>query len=206
MNTKDFYPTNFNPSDWLKSENKASSAAAPSSSGVASPTSREDDAARVKALIEALQASHVDLTASYDNWLHVGFALANTFGENGRTFFHEISALSPKYDRKEADSKYSSCLRQGNGTVTIGTLFHLAKEHAVTWSHPLPLRPLRPMRPVSCAAYACVSSQVRVCVQPCVSTSLMCVPSCEVRRLSWMVRFAREGWGRFSVSALAVCL
>ena len=55
MNTKDFYPTNFNPSDWLKSENKASSAAAPSSSGVASPTSREDDAARVKALIEALQ-------------------------------------------------------------------------------------------------------------------------------------------------------
>ena len=133
MNTKDFYPTNFNPSDWLKSENKASSAAAPSSSGVASPTSREDDAARVKALIEALQASHVDLTASYDNWLHVGFALANTFGENGRTFFHEISALSPKYDRKEADSKYSSCLRQGNGAVTIGTLFHLAKEHAVTW-------------------------------------------------------------------------
>ncbi len=80
MNTKDFYPTNFNPSDWLKSENKASSAAAPSSSGVASPTSREDDATRVKALIEALQASHVDLTASYDNWLHVGFALANTFG------------------------------------------------------------------------------------------------------------------------------
>ena len=48
-----------------------------------------------KALIEALQASHVDLTASYDNWLHVGFALANTLGENGRTFFHEISALSP---------------------------------------------------------------------------------------------------------------
>ena len=95
MNTKDFYPTNFNPSDWLKSENKASSAAAPSSSGVASPTSREDDATRVKALIEALQASHVDLTASYDNWLHVGFALANTLGENGRTFFHEISALSP---------------------------------------------------------------------------------------------------------------
>ena len=80
MNTKDFYPTNFNPSDWLKSENKASSAAAPSSSGVASPTSREDDATRVKALIEALQASHVDLTASYDNWLHVGFAPADTFG------------------------------------------------------------------------------------------------------------------------------
>ena len=80
MNTKDFYPTNFNPSDWLKSENKAFSAASPSSSGVASPASREDDAARVKALIEALQASHVDLTASYGNWLHVGFALANTFG------------------------------------------------------------------------------------------------------------------------------
>ena len=44
MNTKDFYPTNFTPSDWLKSENEASSAAAPSASGVASPASREDDA------------------------------------------------------------------------------------------------------------------------------------------------------------------
>ena len=132
----------------------------------------------------------------YDNWLHVGFALANTFGENGRTFFHEISALSPKYDRKEADSKYSSCLRQGNGAVTIGTLFHLAKEHAVTWSHPLPLRPLRPMRPAACAVYARISPSVRVCVQPFVSTSLMCVSSCEVRRLARKVRTTREGWGR----------
>ena len=44
MNTKDFYPTNFTPSGWLKSENEASSAAAPSASGVASPASREDDA------------------------------------------------------------------------------------------------------------------------------------------------------------------
>ena len=158
-----------------------------------------------KSAAQLLGMDNLMAISVYDNWLHVGFALANTFGENGRTFFHEISALSPKYDRKEADSKYSSCLRQGNGAVTIDTLFHLAKEHAVTWSHPLPLRPLRPMRPVSCAAYACVSSQVRVCVQPCVSTSLMCIPSCEVRRLSWMVRFAREGWGRFSVSALAVC-
>ncbi len=92
MNTKDFYPTNFNPSDWLKSENKASSAAAPSSSGVASPTSREDDAARVKALIEALQASRVDLTASYDNWLHVGFALANTFGRK-----HPMQAVLKRF-------------------------------------------------------------------------------------------------------------
>ena len=147
----------------------------------------------------------MDLTASYDNWLHVGFALANTFGENGRTFFHEISALSPKYDRKEADSKYSSCLRQGNGAVTIGTLFHPAKEHAVTWSHPLPLRPLRPMRPAACAVYARISPSVRVCVQPFVSTSLMSVSSYEVRRLVRKVRTTREGWGRFSGSALAVC-
>ena len=45
MNTKDFYPTNFTPpSYWLKSVNEASSAAAPSASGVASPASREDDA------------------------------------------------------------------------------------------------------------------------------------------------------------------
>ena len=86
-----------------------------------------------KSAAQLLGMDNLMAISVYDNWLHVGFALANTFGENGRTFFHEISALSPKYDRKEADSKYSSCLRQGNGAVTIGTLFHLAKEHAVTW-------------------------------------------------------------------------
>ena len=54
-----------------------------------------DTASRVEALIAALRASGADITADYNDWLKVGFALAGEFGEGGRGYFHDISSLYP---------------------------------------------------------------------------------------------------------------
>lgn len=95
-----------------------------------------DTAFRVESLITALRNSGTDITADYNDWLKVGFALAGEFGEGGRGYFHEISSLYPGYDQAESDTKYSGCLKSDSGRTDISTLFYLAKNHGVTLQLP----------------------------------------------------------------------
>jgi len=95
-----------------------------------------DTAARVEALIAALKVSGTDITASYADWLKVGFAIAGEFGEAGRPYFHAISSLYPGYDQAESDKKYDECLKSSEGRTDIATLFYLAKNQGVTLERP----------------------------------------------------------------------
>jgi len=63
---------------------------------------------------------------SYDSWLKIGFGLATEFGEGGRGYFHALSQTSAKYDQRDCDKKFGSCLR-AKGSVTFGTILYLAK-------------------------------------------------------------------------------
>lgn len=101
-----------------------------------SPAPVTDTATRVEALIAALRAAGVDITADYNDWLKVGFALAGEFGEGGRGYFHDISSLYPGYDQAESDTKYTECLKSDSGRTDISTLFYLAKNQGVTLERP----------------------------------------------------------------------
>lgn len=101
-----------------------------------SPAPVTDTATRVEALIAALRAAGVDITADYNDWLKVGFALAGEFGEGGRGYFHDISSLYPGYDQAESDTKYTECLKSDSGRTDISTLFYLAKNQGVTIERP----------------------------------------------------------------------
>jgi len=98
--------------------------------GYAAPDT--DTAPRVEALIAALRAAGADITADYNDWIKVGFALAGEFGEAGRGYFHEISSLYPGYDPAECDTKYTECLKSDSGRTDISTLFYLAKNQGIT--------------------------------------------------------------------------
>lgn len=91
------------------------------------PQEPDNDFVKVKALASTLKAKGLDITATYDNWLKTGFALANAFGEEGRELFHELSSLYPTYNREEADKQYDNCLRTQHGEVNLATLFFLAQ-------------------------------------------------------------------------------
>lgn len=86
-----------------------------------------DTATRVEALIAALRAAGVDITADYNDWLKVGFALAGEFGEGGRGYFHDISSLYPGYDLAESDTKYTECQKSDSGRTDLSIMFYLAK-------------------------------------------------------------------------------
>lgn len=100
---------------------------------IAEPTHSDGD--RLQELISQLVEERVCITDDYNDWLRVGLALANELGEAGRSAFHQLSQMSPKYDARECDLKYDNILRTTNGSITAGTLFHLAREAGVENSH-----------------------------------------------------------------------
>jgi hypothetical protein len=145
--------------------------APPTSSPSAAPRQQsptDDTEARVVACIEQLVAQRIDITAGYDNWLTIGFALAS-LGEAGRTYFHQVSQLNEGYSQPACEAKFSELLRTGNGAVGIGTFFQKCHEAGVTatastgriatsrplalsseaWPEPLPLQvSLLPVEPL----------------------------------------------------------
>ena len=104
----------FNPDDW--------------NAAVASSARHTD----VEALVCAVEASGIDITAAYSDWLAIGFALVSELGEEGRPLFHRLSRFYPGYDVAEADRQYTVCLRDGSREISIATLFYIAKRHGVS--------------------------------------------------------------------------
>ena len=103
----------FNPDDW--------------NAAVASSARHTD----VEALVSAVEATGIDITAAYSDWLAIGFALVSELGEEGRSLFHRLSRFYPGYDMAEADRQYTVCLRDGSREISIATLFHIAKTHGI---------------------------------------------------------------------------
>ncbi|MBQ4398933.1 MAG: DUF3987 domain-containing protein [Bacteroidales bacterium] len=99
----------------------------------------------VEALTILIEAQAVDITASYADWLRIGFALADEFGFDGESYFHRISAFYPNYSRDESSQQYAKCMQSaspsGKARTTIATLFYIAAQHGITLSPPCP--PLR---------------------------------------------------------------
>jgi len=73
----------------------------------------------------------IDITASYDDWFHVGAALAS-LGECGRSLFHMVSSQNAKYKASETDKKFNNLLRNVSN-IKIGTFFHICSQHGINW-------------------------------------------------------------------------
>ena len=85
---------------------------------------------RLTELVNQINEKQISIADTYDNWHLIGFALAE-LGEKGREFFHKISKFSPKYDLDENDEKFTSLLNDYNGSITLGTLYYIAKQFGV---------------------------------------------------------------------------
>ncbi len=67
---------------------------------------------------------------SYNDWLRIGFALADGLEEEGRKYFHKVSSVSGKYNKDDCDKQYDYCLNgnEPEEKITISTFFYYAKE------------------------------------------------------------------------------
>lgn len=91
--------------------------------------SGDDTRDKVEQLISKIDT---DITAGYDNWLRLGFAIESEFGESGRKYFHAISSYHPHYNQHECDHQYTHCLKHRGSGIGIGTFFHICNRHGIT--------------------------------------------------------------------------
>lgn len=79
----------------------------------------------IEQMIQCIEAQRRDVTACYYDWFRIGMALANQFGESGRTFYHRISCYYPRYTYAETNRQYDRCLRYNTHRIGLGTLIYL---------------------------------------------------------------------------------
>ena len=84
--------------------------------------------------------SGADLTSDYNNWMAITFACAS-LGEGARESYHLICSQYVDYKREECDQKFTNCLKNGKGEVTLGTLMKLAADAGIDISKPRGRRP-----------------------------------------------------------------
>ena len=102
----------------------------------------------VEKLIEKIQSGSIDITDGYDNWLRIGFAFSEEFGEAGREYFHAVSRFHPDYHPRKTDRQFSHCLRSGGNGITIATFYHQCKVHGITLKNRIGLRPAKKDKPL----------------------------------------------------------
>lgn len=95
------------------------------------PLDADITAQRVARCCDIIARQHIDITNDYDNWLSIGFALAS-LGESGRTWFHVVSAQSPKYDPEATDRKFNNLLNSVS-RITIATFFKHCRDSGIIY-------------------------------------------------------------------------
>ena len=85
-----------------------------------------------ESIIEQIVSNRIDLTqGQYYLYLNIGFALADYFGEAGRSYFHTVSQYNEKYDLNKCDKQYTACLKSGGQGIRLGTFMHYCKEAGI---------------------------------------------------------------------------
>jgi hypothetical protein len=77
----------------------------------------------VERIIQSIEANRTDITSTYSDWVNIGFAFADEFGENGRNLFHRVSQFYPGYSVPECDKQFDNCLKSKGHGVSLKTFF-----------------------------------------------------------------------------------
>ena len=101
---------------------------------------------------------HIDIAPTYNDWIHLGYALCTAFGEGGRQAFLDFSHEHAGEQKDDPNRQYDQCLTSGRGEVGFGTVVHLARQAGIeAGPSPIPPRlqpaaatsPISPISPVS---------------------------------------------------------
>ncbi len=128
----------FNPADWLDSTSESKDICAETNEYANAQTAQTPASAdnpdlldEIETITARIEERSIDIAPDYASWRDLGFALADSIGEAGRSFYHRLSRFYPSYSETETDKQYDSCLRSHGSGVTIRSFFQLAKEHGI---------------------------------------------------------------------------
>ena len=90
------------------------------------------DSGQVSDLIADVKYKGINIAPDYDDYLKLGFALANGFGEGGRDYYHALCQVSEKYDSQQCDKQFDRCLKGANKSgITVGTFYFMLKDNGI---------------------------------------------------------------------------
>jgi len=123
---------------WLSqsSEKAKSLAIKPPSSAPSAcqPLSSAEELAKATAVARELIAIGANIAEDYNDYVRLGFALADGLGSSGRDIYHMLCAHSTKYRMRECEQKWQECLRKSDGRTSIATFYHMARQAGVDLS------------------------------------------------------------------------
>ena len=123
----------FDPLAWVKKED-ANSSQSRAEDRAYSPMAEsygDDELGKAQAVCDELMARGANIAESYDDYLRLGFALAQGLGSDGHDIYHALCSQSGKYSHDECEKKWQECLSKGNGSVTIATYYKMAQDAGV---------------------------------------------------------------------------
>lgn len=85
----------------------------------------------VEHCINQIRSKAINIADEYHDWIKIGMALAGAYGEQGRDYFHQISAISSKYDRDKCDKKYTNLIKTTGGRVGIASFFWICQQAGI---------------------------------------------------------------------------
>jgi hypothetical protein len=122
----------FNPLDWMENPTQQQQLTEQNLPPVT------DNNSDVEKIIQNIEANQIDIAPNYNDWINIGFAFADEFGETGRNLFHRVSQYYSGYNSKECDKQFDNCLKSKGQGVSLKSFFFLAKQAGVpiaTQSH-----------------------------------------------------------------------
>ena len=123
----------FDPMAWASqnnaNNNEQTSKTAPVTTTIAA--NPDDELAKAQATANELLKLGANIAESYDDYLHLGMALANGLGEQGHDIFHQLCAQSSKYREGDCEKKWQECLHKNDGRITIASFYKMAQDAGV---------------------------------------------------------------------------
>ena len=125
--------TLFDPTAWLDVENESNQVKVETTNTIKARPSTEnvDELAKAEAVCKEMIAQGANIAESYEDYLKLGFALAQGLGNDGRDIYHQLCSQSTKYNRDECEKQWQDCLTKGNGSVTIASFYKMAQDAGV---------------------------------------------------------------------------
>ena len=120
----------FNPLEWLDKPEQHTKVT--EQTHIEITTSMEE----VERIIQYIESNSTDITSAYSDWVNIGFAFADEFGESGRNLFHRISQFYPDYSSQECDKQFDNCLKANGQGVSLKTFFYHAKQAGIPLASP----------------------------------------------------------------------
>lgn len=95
-------------------------------------TQRElDNTEKVEKVIQLIEQKGVDITSSYADWIVIGAALYDEFGDFGSSYFHRVSKFHPDYNFRDCEKKFNQC--RGLNRSKINAFFGVANAYGIRY-------------------------------------------------------------------------